>query len=353
MNRLKATVLVVFAAVVAASLALPAVQVSAEGSAALGWPPRKDYTVQPGKTVEDTLVLSNRDREQPLNLNLRVIDFTFLDDSGTPKLLLDEDEPQTAWSLRPFIDLPETVTVDPGTTKTVDMSVTLPSEYKAGSYYSAIVYQSGSSEGGNVGLSASGVTLVFANLPGEVEENLVLEKLGTYNGETKKYTYFNTDKPSRIAYTIRNEGNVVGNPSGSITLKNWFGHEVTINDINPNGSLALIGQESRVFETCIKMAKEDVEFAGSRQEATTCADSGLWPGYYSVTLDGFYSFIGGNATKDLDGKAGFWYLPWWFIVIVAVVLAFVGYHVWKIVRFFKRRKAGSNQFKKRSKTSKK
>lgn len=347
MDRLKSIVLAVSAAVIAASLALPATQVSAEGSAALGWPPRKDYTVQPGKTVEDTLVLSNRDREQPLNLRMKVIDFTFHDDSGAPKLLLDDNQPQTAWSLKPFLNLPQTVTVDPGATKTVDISVSIPADYKAGSYYSAIVYQSTASEGGNVGLSASGVTLVFANLPGEVEEKLSLEKLGTYNGESRKYTYFNGEQPKRIAYTIRNEGNVVGNPAGSITLRNWFGHEVIINDMNPNDNLVLIGQEGRVFETCIKMAKEEVEFAGDRQEATTCADSGLWPGYYSVTLDGFYSFLGGNATKDLDGKAGFWYLPWWFVMIVLAVLAFVGYHVWRVVRFFKRRKSGSNQFKKR------
>lgn len=352
MDRLKSIVLAVFAAVMAASLILPAVQVSAEGSAALGWPPRKDYTVEPGKTVEDTIVLSNRDRELPLNLRLRVIDFTFSDDSGTPKLLLDENEPQTAWSLKPFLKLPELVTVDPGATKTIDISVTVPEEYKAGSYYSAIVYQSASSEGGNVGLSASGVTLVFANLPGEVHEQLALENLGTYNSDTKKYTYFNSSQPKRIAYTVRNEGNVVGNPTGSITLKNWFGHEVTINNMNPNGSLVLIGQEARVFDVCIKMAKEDVEFAGDRQQATTCANAGLWPGYYSVTMDGFYSFVGGNVTKELSGKAGFWYLPWWFVLAAIAVLAFVGYHVWKIVRFFKRRSASGNKFKKRDKRKK-
>lgn len=352
MDRLKSIVLAVFAAVMAASLALPAVQVSAEGSAALGWPPRKDYTVQPGKTVDDTLVLSNRDRTQALHLNLRIIDFTYTDESGAPKLLLDEDQPQTAWSLRPFLELPQTVTIEPGATKTVDISVTMPDDYKAGSYYSAIVYQSTASEGGNVGLSASGVTLVFANLPGEVDEQLVLEKLGTYNSQAKKYTYINSNSPKSIAYTVRNDGNVVGNPTGTMTLKNWFGHEVLINDINPNGSLALIGQEARVFEACIKTAQEEAEFDGDRQVATTCADSGLWPGYYSIELDGFYSFMGGNVTKDLDGKAGFWYLPWWFVMIVLAVLAFVGYHIWKIVRFFKRRKSNSNQFKKRSSRNK-
>lgn len=346
MDRLKSIVLVVLATVLTVSFGLPVANVSAEGSAALGWSPRKDYMVQPGKTIEDTVVLSNRDRTKPLNLSLRVIDFTYRDDSGTPKLLLDKDEPETAWSLRPFLDIPENVTIDPGATKSVDISITMPASYRAGSYYSAIVYSSASSDGGNVGLNASGVTLVFANLPGKVKENLILEKVGTYDDEAKKYTYFNSSMPRQIAYTIRNDGNVVGNPSGSITLKNWFGHEVTIEDMNPKKSLALIGQKDRTIQACIKTAEEEQNFDGDRQTASTCSTPGLWPGYYNVSLDGFYSFFGGNTTKELSGKTGFWYLPWWFVLAVVALLAFVGYHAWRVVRFFRGRKSGAS-FKKR------
>lgn len=339
MNRLKSAVLVLFAAVVASSMLLIPNHASAQGSAALSIVPKKNYTIEPGKSVDDTLLIRNQDREQPLNLSLRVVDFTYTDDSGAPKLMLAEDAPQTTWSLKPFVEIPNTVTIEPGGSQTVDMSVAIPANQGAGSYYSAIVYSSGSSEGGNVGLSASGVTLVFTTIPGEVKENLDLKKLGAYKDAATPtggaYAYFHTDKPQRIAYTLLNEGNVAESPVGTITLKPWFGEEITIHNINPNSSLALIGQE-RTFTSCVKLKNQDVDFNGSRAEATTCTSPDMWPGFYRVEMAAYYG-QNGNNTRDLVGSSWFVYLPWWFILILVVVLAFVGYHIWKIVRHIRSR----------------
>ncbi len=350
MKRLKSIVLVVSAAVLSVSyLLIPTAipSVDAQGSAALSIVPRKNYTIEPGKSIDDTLIIRNLDNDQPLNLSLRVVDFTFTDDGGTPKLMLAEDAPQTTWSLKPFLELPKTVTIEPGTSQTLDMKVSIPGNQGAGSYYSAIVYSSGSSEGGNVGLSASGVTLVFTTIPGEVNEDLKLTNLGPYDSAAKKYRFATTDEPLRIAYTLENKGNVAESPVGSITLRSLFGQETVITNINPNQSLALIGQ-TRTFEACIKLKKEDVDFNGSRSEATTCAPSQLWPGFYTVTLNGFYG-QNGNNTKDLIGKGSFWYLPWWFIIVMLVVLAIIGYHVWKIVRYVRRRTGKAKTPKRRRK----
>lgn len=313
---------------------------SAQGSAALSITPKKTYTVEAGKTVNDTLVISNQDREQTLNLTLSVVDFSYTDESGAPKLMLGEKAAQTTWSLKPFLTVPKTVTIDPMSTKTVDMSVSVPAGHGAGSYYSAIVYSSGGSDGGNLGLSASGVTLAFVNIPGAVKENLKLEKIGAYkkanNNTGGAYAWIHTEKPERIAYTLKNEGNVTESPVGTITLKPLIGKEIAINNINTNSSLALIGQK-RTFTTCIKQKGQSVEFEGSRAEAAACVTPDLWPGYYRVDMAAYYGQNGSN-TRDLVGHGGFWYLPWWFIVAVIAVLAFVGYHVWKIVRFVRTKK---------------
>lgn len=345
MKRLESIVLVVSAIVMSVSclLATGAPSVNAQGSAALSIVPRKNYTIEPGKSIRDTLLIRNLDSEIPLNLSLRVVDFTFTDDGGTPKLMLAEDAPQTTWSLKPFLKVPQNVTIEPGSSKTINISVSIPKNQGAGSYYSAIVYSSGSAEGGNVGLSASGVTLAFTTIPGEVKEELLIKKLGAYDPESKKYKFFNTEEPAKIAYTLENNGNVAESPVGSITLRSLFGQETTITNINPNQSLALIGQ-TRTFESCIKLKKEEVDFNGSRSEATTCGAAQLWPGYYSVELNGFYG-QNGNNTRDLVGTGGFWYLPWWFIAVLLVVLAFVSYHVWKIVRFIRRKRGTTSKSK--------
>lgn len=341
MNRLKSSMLVVLAVVMLAGLTLiPSIPVEAQSSAALSIPPRKDYTIEPGKDVNDTLQIRNLDQAQELTLSMRVVDFTFTDNGGTPKLMLDENAEQTPWSIKDFVSLSETVTIAPSSSESIDMNVTIPDSQGAGSYYSAIIFSSAASEGGNVGLSASGVSLVFVNVPGDVTERLLLEELGAYDltannrdGSEGKYSFFNMNMPQRIGYTLKNEGNVAEAPVGSITLKNiLFGKEIVINDMNPKKSLALIGQ-TRTFNVCVKTLQEEVEFDGAREEASECSeDVGLWPGLYRVGLNGFYGW-NGNSTQEIVGKTWMIYAPWWFLIILFVILAFVAFQGWKFKRY--------------------
>jgi hypothetical protein len=338
MKRFKSIVAAGFAVLIAASYAMPAVSASALSSAALSIVPKKNYIIEPGKSVKDTLLIRNLDNKVPLELTLRVVDFTFTDDGGTPKLMLDPNAPQTTWSLRPFMTVPKNVTIAPNSSKTVDMNVAVPAGHGAGSYYSAIVYSSGSGEGGNVGLSASGVTLAFVTIPGKVHEDLQLKNFGAYKpaaegGKPGSFMFIATDMPQMIAYNLKNNGNVTEAPAGSITLTNMFGQKQTIDNINPNRSLALIGQ-SRTFTSCIKLKTQDVNFNGGTTKAAECESPGLWPGMYTATIDAFYG-QNGNNTQEIIRTATFWYLPWWFILLILVVLAVVSFYVWRLVRRIK------------------
>lgn len=337
MKRLKSIVLAAFAAVMAVAL-IPSLPVEAAGSAALSIVPKKNYTVEPGKSIKDTLVIRNLDNKETLNLTLRVVDFTFADDGGTPKLMLAEDAPQTTWSLKPFVKVPKTVTIEPKQSKTIDMDVAIPASQGAGSYYSAIVYSSGASDGsGNVGLSASGVTLAFVNIPGEAKEDLKLEKFGAYHQTQSNrkagYTFITAEKPETIAYTLKNNGNVTESPVGSISIKPWFGPTQTIPDVNPTQSLALIGQ-SRTFATCIKLKIEKVAFNGGSTRSTACTTPNLWPGFYKLDLNLFYG-QNGNRTQDIVSSSWFIYLPVWFIVVMLVLLAVIGFFIYRLIGKFR------------------
>lgn len=345
MKRFKSFVLAALALVIAGAYALPPQSVAAQGSAALSIIPKKNYTVEPGKTVDDKLTIRNIDTEKELNLTLRIVDFTYQDDGGAPKLFLDEGAPQTAWSLKPFLKVPKTVKIPPKGSKSLDMSVAVPKGQGAGSYYSAIVYSSGAPDGGNVGLSASGVTLVFTQIPGKVNEDLKLKQLGAYDISKRSYVFFAVNEPQHIAYTLQNNGNVTASPVGSIKIKNMFGKEYELSDVNPNSSLALRGQE-RTFTACIKTKAQDVDFNGTRTESKACVAPELWPGYYSVDMNLFYG-QNGNNTQEINSKASFWYLPWWFLIAVAVVLSLVAYIVWRIVNAVKGRQNGRVKLRKR------
>ncbi|MBH2007583.1 hypothetical protein I8H83_03200 [Candidatus Saccharibacteria bacterium] len=336
MKRLKSILLTACAVVLGVTL-LPVQQASAATSAALSITPKKSYTVEPGKSVKDTLVIRNLDEAEKLDLTLRVVDFTYTDEGGTPKLMLAEDAPQTTWSLKPFLTVPKTVSVAPKQSTTIDMNVAIPANHGAGSYYSAIVYSSGTPEEGNVGLSASGVTLAFVNIPGEVKEELKLEKFGAYLPvEGKKpasYVYFTAENPKNVAYTLKNNGNVTEAPVGSITVKPLFGKERVIQDVNPSQSLALIGQ-TRTYAACFKLESSEVEFQGSRTQSSACANSDLWPGFYKLDLNLFYG-QNGNRTQDIQSSSWFIYFPVWAIIVLIlalIVIGFFGYRAYSSAR---------------------
>lgn len=327
-------IIAALAVMMSVAFVLPAMPAGAVSSAALSIVPKKNYTIEPGKSVKDTLIIRNLDSNEALDLSLRIVDFTFNDDGGTPKLMLDEDAPQTAWSLKPYLSVPKSVVIPPKQSKSVDMGVSIPSKVGAGSYYSAIVYSSGSSQGGNVGLSASGVTLAFVTVPGEMNESLKLEKFGAYEIPKSEneggYRFITASKPDAIAYTLKNDGNVTEAPVGSITIKHMFGKEQSLDNINPNRSLALIGQ-SRTFTSCIKLKIEDVNFNGEKSRSTACTTPDLWPGYYSLKIDAYYG-QNGNRTQEIVQTGGFWYLPWWFVIVTLVVIAVAAFYIAKVYR---------------------
>jgi hypothetical protein len=322
------TLLVVTVSTLPASAATTPASTS---SSALSITPRKNYIIQPGDTVTDKLIIGNLDSTADLNISLRMIDFTFTNQSGTPKLFLADNAPQTAWSLKPFTTLPKTVVVPAGGSKTINYTITIPKSLGAGSYYSAIIYQAGGANGGNVALNASGVTLAFVSVPGTVKEAMSLQKFGAYNSETDgntgSFVFIDTnEQPKTIAYTLKNEGNVFESPAGSIVLKDMFGHQVANMATNPSSSLSLLGQ-TRLYATCIKTVQQKIKAEGGTSKNTSCINPGLKPGRYTAKLDVFYG-QNGNQTHEITGTATFWYLPWWFIASVVICLVFVGYGTW-------------------------
>ena len=327
MKRLKGIVLVALALTLTV-LSVPPESASAQSSA-LSIAPRKDYVIESGKTINDKLTIRNIDRANDLNLYLQVVDFTYQDDSGTPKLLLNGDAEPTPWSLKKFITIPEMVNVKAGGSASVDFKIKVPSQVGAGGYYSAIVYSTSAPSGGNLGLAASGVTLAFVNVPGQMNEDLKIQKFGSYDSKTKSYRYLNFSEPMNMAYTVVNNGNVFEAPAGTITLKSMFGQTYNIDNINTNKSLALIKQE-RTFQACIKTAAQKVDFQGSSAEANSCVGAGLWPGLYTASIDLFYG-QNGNTTKEITKIAYFWYLPLWFIVIVVIVALALAFYIWRLV----------------------
>lgn len=315
-----------------------------KASSGLSITPRKNLNIKPGQTIEDKLTIGNLNSKQNLNITFNVIDFTFKDDSGTPKLNLAKDAPQLPWSIKPFIQLPDSVVVPAGATKTVPYKMTIPAGQGAGSYYSAIQYGTSRPEGGNVSLSASGVSLMFVSVPGIAKEQMSLKKFGAYALDKDKiggkYVTIATNPVEQMGYTLQNDGNVAESPIGSITVKSTFGgKEWVIENANANASLALRGQ-ARLFTACLESTEKTTELGGTVTKAKVCKKpSEMLPGRYTATLGVFYG-QNGNNSREITATATFWYLPLWFLAIVLGVLLLIIFIIVVIVRKIRRATRG-------------
>jgi hypothetical protein len=299
--------------------------------------PRKDYTLRPGESVSDTLGIANRDPSSPLRLKLSVVDFTSEDETGAPDLLEDTSE-RTAWSLRDYITLPEQVEIGPGGSAQVPITIEIPADAGAGSYYSAIEYAAlGEEADDRVNISASSITLVFVNVPGQAKQQLTFEQFGAFRtddgGGTGSFAglFFNS-RPKVMAYRLTNEGNVAENPNTSIIIRNFTGSEVyTIADANPKNQIALRGQTRR-FDACI--APESVKqtiATGDEVDTVVCGETNFAPGRYTAELSVVYG-ENGNETREITAKATFWYLPWWFVGLVVLGISIIAGGVVYIVK---------------------
>lgn len=326
-------VLVVMAGFVVSQLGQLAAQ-----SNALVITPRKDYTLKPGESVSDTLTITNRDTTQPLQVALSVVDFTAQDETGTPQIIDDTGAPKTPWSLRGYITMPEQVSIDAGATVRVPITITMPADIGAGSYYSAIQYDAISNpQEDRLNISASSVTLMFVKVPGQAKQQLTFEQFGAFvpdasgTGGSFKGLYFN-ERPRVLAYRLKNDGNIAEQPNASIIVKNSSGEVVyTIEDANPKDQLALRGQTRR-FDACI--APETItqtSSTGQEIDSVTCGDTNFSPGRYIAELVILYG-ENGNETREITAKATFWYLPWWFVGLITAGLLILAGAIAYIVR---------------------
>ena len=322
-------------------LLIPSMAANAQSSA-LSITPRRELTVQKGTTVQGTLPVTNPRSDAQLTLTLKIVDFTAKDQTGTPSLDISNDAKVQPWSLKNYMTLPKTITIEAGESRNIPFSVTMPANIGAGSYYSAIQYTADNSGGDkNVTVVAAATTLVFVNVPGDAKEQLALTKLGAFSGDKGsnngdfKLFYFG-DKPKLISYTLKNNGNVSERPVGGIILKNSFtGKSLRIDNINREDSVALIGQERR-FDACINTVEQTTKTATDEVRTDKCDTPSLSPGRYTITFSAFYG-QGNGKSLEIMGTSSFWYLPWWFVVLVVLVILILVALVWWIVNKVKSR----------------
>jgi hypothetical protein len=202
----------------AAFAATPAPSVNTSTNTLKVSPVRSDVTVAPGASSKVSTFITNL-TAAPILVHPIENDFVAGDEKGTPSLVLDENSYAPTHSLKRFMVPLTNITVAPGETKQVDVTITVPKTAQAGGYFGAIRFApAADGSGRNVNLSASVASLILMTVPGPATEQLNLTNFDVQqNGSTG--SNFRTPEDIGLLLRFENKGNLQESPFGQIYVQ--------------------------------------------------------------------------------------------------------------------------------------
>ncbi len=264
--------------------------------------------VNPGQSYDYSLKVTNV-AETARTFFFSVQDITGVDGRGVP-IFATEGE-VTPYELSSWIDLPEeSITMEPGESRTISFRVTVPTEVSPGSHFGGVFLDSQPprlrTSGAAVGMSVG--SIVSLRVAGEVVEEA---RLRSFSTEKLIYSVPDVD----FTANVENLGNVLVRPHGLIKVVNMTGREVA--SIRVNDSAAAVFPESE-REFVVEWDRD--EFAIGRYQAL-------------ISL-----VYGEDGRRTITGTTSFWVLPVKPILYaIGGVMGFI-LLVFLIVRVYIRRK---------------
>ncbi len=302
----KPALLVVAFTFIASFIAFPLVSAQTNnqatgGSALQISPTRTELSGQPGDKKTFSITLKNV-ASNDVTAQVFLNDFESDGESGTPQIITDTNRERTPYSLSKMLQGQTDVDLKPNETKEIKLNIDIPANTAPGAYFGALRYaavpkgQSLSDAQRQVALTASVAHLVFVEVPGDINQQIQIQKV-TAQVDNKAGSFF-FKAPNKSAVSIKNLGNGFSRPFGQVVLNGPFGkqkHSYELNNTNPRG--IVLPNSTRTFTDDLKNVKV--------------------PGKYSITASAAY----GNGGEVVSYKASFWYLPIWFLILVVLLVA--------------------------------
>lgn len=254
-------------------------------------PPRLEVEVKPdGVTTQYIKVRNESSEVKTIKVSLR--DFVVNDNKGTPNFLDETTTDNNRWAASSWIQVsPTSLTVKPGETKILTLTVLPPTNALPGGHYAAVVYSpdslasfntTGASVQTNVG------TLVYVTIPGDINQ-----KASVQSFSAPKFSEFG---PIDFKATVKNSSDIHIQPKGAITVKNLFGREV---------------DKLQLTETNI--------FPYTTRDFTNTLNKKWLFGRYRANFEAYYGTAGGLIAATLF----FWVIPWRLIILIIAAAAII------------------------------
>lgn len=280
-------------------------------------PPLLSLDADPGNSI-NTKILVRDISAVDLLVTTEINDFESDGVTGAPKILLNEkDSEKNPYSLKDWIATIPSIKLEAKQIESVPVTINVPASASPGSYF-AVVRFSGTpanQTGTSVGLTSSVGALVFVRVSGDAKRNLTISDFYAGNDGKKKGLFEST--PVDFTVQLKNEGNVVEQPVGTITVKDMFGNE--------QGRLPVNSTESYVLPGSTR------EFS-AKFDSSTVGKNRILFGRYTADLKISY-----GDNKTLTETMSFWIIPYKLIILLVIILVgiIIAFRTW-MLRYKKR-----------------
>lgn len=287
-------------------------------------PVRTDIVVEAGTSRTVTVTVTNV-TSSVSSYDVLINDFTASsDESGQPQILLDAEKFAPSHSLKRLVGKVPGVTLTPGDSKNVNVTVTVPKDYAAGGYYGAIRLVPHTEEGAanqNVTLSASVGSLVLVTVPGDINQqvsvaSLDVRKAVNANEVDVPRTIFTNNKDLNAVIRFQNGGDVQEQPFGKLTLKNWRGKTVATYEVNDTKNGAPRGN---VLPDSIRKFNTPLDKVGS---------------FGKYTLEGNFGY--GDSGQLITASSSFYVIPLSVIIAIVALIALILFVIFLLPRIIRR-----------------
>jgi hypothetical protein len=261
-------------------------------------PVRTDIQINPGesKTVQTTVSNLTGDA---ITVRPTSNDFVAGDESGTPSLILNENQFAPSHSLKRFMGPLNDVTIPANGTVSIDVVITVPANATPAGYFGAVRFAPSTPDsGGQVNLSPSVASIILLTVPGPVTEKLSITDFTVQQGGRSNGIFY-SDTGISASVRFKSESSIQLGPIGKVSVKkgDTVVYETDFNNKTPRD--VILPDSARRWDIPLEKI------------------SGF--GHYTVLATYTY----GQTNQTIEATESFWVIPWLVIAIAGGVLLLI------------------------------
>ncbi len=295
---------------------------SSKANALTFTPVRMEINGNPGQVLSEEMTLIN-ERPTTETYYSSYMNFEAQGETGTPNFVEAHDDLGTWMKAQPSI------TLAPGQSKIVPITITIPKDADAGGHFAAVFWGTTPNTpagGGQVTIGAKSGILILLRVNGAVNENG-----GVLEFSTKNKQSFFTSLPVTFYYRFQNSGNDRIKPAGSIKMQNIIGltsAKISGNPVEGN----ILPKSVRKFETVWK-GVDGLDPVEEKDQGNFFNKVGReWRNFAFGRYNAKLSLSYGTKNEIATGSFVFWVIPWHLLVFIIILILFVYFTGRKILR---------------------